>query len=86
MPEDLKKTFGSELVFHGHVDTKGALRGTIEDTRAEVRRVVDTLAVGGGYIMAPTNHFQVDVPPENVAELYQYSHEYGRYRSNDSAL
>ncbi|HJW83422.1 MAG TPA: uroporphyrinogen decarboxylase family protein [Anaerolineae bacterium] len=78
VPEDLKKTFGSELVFHGHVDTKGALRGTIEDTRAEVRRVVDTLAVGGGYIMAPTNHFQVDVPPENVVELYRYAHAYGR--------
>ncbi len=78
-PAELKERFGSEIVFHGHVDTKGALRGSIEDVRAEVRRVFDTMARGGGYIMAPTNHLQTDVPPENVIELYRYAHQYGRY-------
>jgi uroporphyrinogen decarboxylase len=78
-PQELKKTFGSEIVFHGHLDTKGAMRGSIEDVRAEVRRVFDNMGAGGGYVMAPTNHFQIDVPPENVVELYHYAHEYGRY-------
>ncbi len=76
----LKSTFGSQLVFHGHVDTKGAMRGSIEDVHAEVRRVVDTMAVSGGYILAPTNHFQIDVPTENIVELYRYAHEYRRSR------
>ncbi len=78
-PAELKERFGSEIVFHGHVDTKGALRGSLEDVRAEVRRVFDTMGRGGGYIMAPTNHLQTDVPPENVVELYRYAHQYGRY-------
>jgi len=29
--------------------------------------------------MAPTNHIQVDVPADNILELYRYAHEYGRY-------
>ena len=77
--QNLKKTFGSELVFHGHLDTKGALRGSLNDVRAEVRRVFDNMGPGGGYIMAPTNHLQVDVPPDHVVELYRYAHAYGQY-------
>ena len=78
-PEALKRAFGSELVFHGHLDNKGALRGSLEEVRAEVRRVFDGMGPGGGFIMAPTNHIQVDVPADNILELYRYAHEYGRY-------
>jgi uroporphyrinogen decarboxylase len=74
----LKKTFGSELVFHGHLDVKGAMRGSLEDVRAEIRRIVDIMAEGGGFIMAPTNHLQPDVPVENIIEAYRYAHEYSR--------
>ena len=38
---------------------------------------------GGGFIMAPTNHVQVDVPPDNIVELYRYAEEYGHYRGAD---
>lgn len=79
--EALKGTFGSELVFHGHLDNKGALRGSTEEIRAEVRRIFDGMGPGGGFILAPTNHIQTDVPPDNLLELYRYAHEYGRYRS-----
>ena len=72
----LKDAYGSELIFHGHLDTKGAMRGSLEDVRAEVRRLVDSMASGGGYIMAPTNHLQTDVPPVNIVEAYRYAREY----------
>jgi uroporphyrinogen decarboxylase len=75
----LKDAFGDRLVFHGHLDVKTALRGTLEEVRAEVRRVVDGMAAGGGYIMAPTNHLLEDVPPENIVEVFRYAHAYGRY-------
>ena len=78
-PAALKAAFGSQLVFHGHLDNKQALRGTGDETRAEVRRLFDGMGPGGGYIMAPTNHVQVDVPPQNLLEAYRYAHEYGRY-------
>src|SRR4030042_3687319 len=48
-PEALKRAFGSELVFHGHLDNKGALRGSPEDVRREVRRVFDGMGPGGGF-------------------------------------
>ena len=72
----LKQTFGSELIFHGHLDTKGALRGPSEGVRTEVRRVVDGMASGGGYVMAPTNHLQTDVSPGNIIEAYRYACKY----------
>ena len=75
-PQTLKKTFGSELIFHGHLDTKGAMRGSLDDVLAEVRRVVDHMATGGGYIMAPTNHLQTDVPPENIVKVFRFADEY----------
>jgi len=82
-PEALKSTFGSELVFHGHLDSKRALRGSFDDVRTEVRRLFDGMGPGGGFIMAPTNHVQVDVPPDNIVELYRYAQEYGHYRGAD---
>lgn len=74
-PEALK-CFRSELVFHGHLDTKGALRGSREDVRREVKRVVGGLGSGASYIMAPTNHVQPDIPPENLTEAYSYLREF----------
>jgi len=78
-PAALKAAFGSQLVFHGHLDNKRALRGTRDEARAEVRRLFDGMGPGGGYIMAPTNHVQVDVPPQNLLEVYRYAQEYGVY-------
>lgn len=71
------KCFRSELVFHGHMDSKGALRGSKEDVRREIKRVVEGLGSGASYIMAPTNHVQPDIPPENLVEAYRYAHEIG---------
>lgn len=77
-PCELKALFGSQLTFHGHLDVKGALGGSKEDVRAEVRRAIDGLSPGGGYILAPTNHLQQDVPPANLIETYRYAADYGR--------
>jgi len=34
---------------------------------------------GGGYVLAPSNHLQADVPVENVIELFHYAREKGKY-------
>ncbi len=70
-PLRLKQEFGSEIVFHGHLDNKGAMRGSLQDVQHELARIKSTIAVDGGYIFAPTNHFQLDVPPENIVEAYR---------------
>ena len=47
---------------------------------AEVKERIDQLSSGGGYILAPANHLQVDVPPENLFALYDAAQEFGKYR------
>jgi hypothetical protein len=38
-----------------------------------------TLTPGGGYVLVPANHRQVDAPPEDVVVLYRFGRRYGRY-------
>ncbi|MGQ9568052.1 MAG: uroporphyrinogen decarboxylase family protein [Anaerolineae bacterium] len=75
----VKREFGHRLCFWGAVDIKEALQGDIGRVRAEVRERVRTLAPGGGYVLAPANHLQPDIPPENVAALFAAARQYGRY-------
>ncbi len=45
----------------------------------EIERRIQQLAPGGGYILAPANHLQWDIPPENLLALYRQAREFGRY-------
>ena len=76
----IKKEYGKTLIFHGGIDIQKTMIGSAEDIRKEVRERVDVLADGGGYILAPTNHIQSDVPVENFFTLYQYAAEYSSKR------
>ena len=65
----VKAEFGSKVCFLGGIDISHAMPGSLEDVRAEVKRRIALLGPGGGYILAPSNHLQADVPPENVVEM-----------------
>lgn len=75
----IKAKFGGQLCFWGAVDIKQALQGDAERVRAEVRERIAVLAPGGGYVLAPANHLQPDVPAENVITLFRAAREYGKY-------
>jgi uroporphyrinogen decarboxylase len=78
---ELKKEFGKDMCFcGGGVDTQEILpRGTPEQVRDEVKRRLDDLAPGGGYIFAAVHNIQADVPPENLQAMYETLQAYGRY-------
>ncbi len=78
---ELKKEFGKDLCFcGGGVDTQEILpRGTPEQVRDEVKRRLDDLAPGGGYIFAAVHNIQADVPPENLQAMYEALQEHGKY-------
>ena len=70
-PESLQRDFGGKITFHGGIDTQWLLPGgTPEEVAAESRRFIDVLGQNGGYILAPSQGLQNDVPVENVEALY----------------
>ena len=78
----IKKQFGTKLSFMGAIDIKKAMPGSLFDVEEEVKRRIRLLAPGGGYILAPANHVQTDVPPENIVALYDFGRKYGKYPLN----
>jgi uroporphyrinogen decarboxylase len=69
----LKREFGKELVFWGGgCDTQRVLpQGTGQEVMDEVRRRVDDLAPDGGFVFCQVHNIQPDVPPENIAAMYE---------------
>ena len=69
-PEKLKKDFGDKLCFWGSIDEQYTLPfGSPEDVRNEVLHRLRTLGKGGGLILGPTHHVQLDTPLENFWAL-----------------
>ncbi len=75
----IKEKFGQQVTFLGGIDISHAMPGSREDVIAEARRRIAQLAPGGGYILAPSNHLQSDIPAENVVALFQSAHKFGKY-------
>jgi uroporphyrinogen decarboxylase len=75
----IKARYGQRLSFLGGIDIVHALPGQKDDVVNEVKTRLRQLAPGGGYILAPANHVQTDVPLENLVTLYQAARQYGRY-------
>lgn len=68
----LKCDFGDVLAFQGGVDTQGVLPlGTPDEVRAETERIIRALHKEGGYILAPSQDFEGDVPVENILAMYE---------------
>ena len=80
-PVALKRDFGDSLVFWGGgVDTQQILPyGAPAQVRDDVRRNIEALAPGGGFIFNPVHNIQADVPVENMLALYDAFAEYSRY-------
>ncbi|MDH5174875.1 MAG: uroporphyrinogen decarboxylase family protein, partial [Elusimicrobiota bacterium] len=79
-PKRLKKDFGDRISFLGGIDIQRLLPfGTPDEVKQGVRKVIGTLAPGGGYILAPSHNIEPDTPPENVVAMYEAAKEFGTY-------
>ncbi len=76
-PAALKRDFGKDIAFWGGgVDTQGVLpNGTPQEVKDDVRRNVEALAPGGGFVFNTVHNIQADVPPENIVAMWQALHE-----------
>ena len=77
----LKREFGTDIAFwDGGCGTQQVLPfGTPDDVREEVRRRIEDLAPGGGFVFNQVHNIQVRVPPENIVVMYEAAWEYGVY-------
>jgi len=80
-PAKLKKEFGNDITFWGAgIDTQGVLPcGSAEQVKEQVKRNIETFAPGGGFVFNTIHNIQADVPPRNIAAMYEALHEYGKY-------
>ncbi len=80
-PKQLKKDFGGDLCFWGGgVNTQGVLpQGSPQDVADDVRRNLDALAPGGGYVFNTIHNIQSEVPPENIMAMWDALQQYGVY-------
>ncbi len=78
--EGLKKRYDKRIVFCGAVDTQKVLPfGTPEQVRQEVRRVINILGQGGGYMLASVHTIMNEVTPENILAMVDAVEEFGYY-------
>jgi uroporphyrinogen decarboxylase len=81
-PARIKADHGSRICLHGSIDTQYVLpQGSPHQVAGNVRRMIDILGPGGGFILAPCHVLQTDVPSENVCAMYETGHEYGAYNT-----
>jgi uroporphyrinogen decarboxylase len=72
-PERLKKEFGKDLTFWGGgADTRHVLnRATPHEVAEHVKRRVEILAPGGGFVFNTVHNILPEVPPENIVAMYE---------------
>jgi len=72
-PGALKRDFGKDVCFWGGgVETQSVLPfGTPQEVQDNVRRNVEALAPGGGYVFNTIHNIQADVPPQNIVAMVE---------------
>jgi len=76
----LKREFGADIAFWGGVGAQSVLaRTTPAQVTEGVRRTLDIMAPGGGYIAAPCHTLTEEVPWSSIVAYHQAVKTYGAY-------
>jgi uroporphyrinogen decarboxylase len=71
-PRALMDGYGDRLIFHGGIDTQYVLpTATAEQAAAHAREMIEAFEGGLGYVFAPSQIFQTDIPVENIVAVYE---------------
>jgi len=68
----LKKSFGSNICFHGGIDIQQLLvQGTPSQVKDEVRKINQLFKNSGGLLLGPSHYITSDTPLENIFTIYR---------------
>lgn len=78
-PVKIKKTIGDRITLWGAINIYDLANGTPKDIKELVKRSIDQLGKGGGYVLSATHNILSDIPPENLIAMLEAAKEYGSY-------
>jgi uroporphyrinogen decarboxylase len=80
-PERLKREFGKDLTFWGGgCDTQRVLPlGTEREIDEHVRRCIEVLAPGGGFVFTQVHNIMPNVPPQNIVAMIEAAKTFRRH-------
>jgi len=80
-PDRLKKEFGKDITFWGAgIDSQKTLPfGSPKEIKDAVRRLIDIMAPGGGFVFSCVHNIQPEVPPENIMAMWATLNEHCKY-------
>jgi uroporphyrinogen-III decarboxylase len=77
---DIKKRYGSRLCLKGNINTfEFMLTATPAQVAEKAKRLIDTCAPGGGFVLSTGDQCGRDTPDENLRAMVDTAREYGRY-------
>ncbi len=80
-PCSLKERFGDIMSFWGGLcNTQSTLPfGTLKQIRDEVRRNLECLKPGGGFVASNIHNITAEVPPQNIVAMFDAANEFRNY-------
>jgi uroporphyrinogen decarboxylase len=78
-PAQIKARIGDRVALWGAIGINDLVKETPRKVKEMVKRRIEQLSKGGGYVLAATHNLLTDVPPENIAAMFDAAAEYGRY-------
>ena len=81
--EAVKTRYGSRVAIVGNIFMADLVRQQPEQIEAQVRRRIETIGRGGGYIISSSNSLTDDMKPENVRAMARAIETYGRCKEAD---
>ncbi len=79
-PKKIKEKAGRDLALWGSIDTHIVLpKGSLQDVKDEVKKKIEILGDGGGYILSADHNILIDIPMKNLEAMFEAAIEFGQY-------
>lgn len=79
--EFLKRTYGDRLAFWGGLGVQSVIPfGTSDQVREHVRKQIEKLGRGGGYVVGPSHVLERDTPWGNFMAMVKAINDFGLYK------
>jgi uroporphyrinogen decarboxylase len=76
---EVKRRIGEKVCLIGNVALQILEKGATGEVEGEVRRCIDSAALGGGYVLSPSANVSVGTNASNYMYMIEVAKKYGKY-------